>query len=183
MKEIQSDTLERAVAFAVKSHEGLFRDGDHPLPYSTHPIEVLGILRYLGGVTDEELLAAAALHDTVEQARVKPRKIEKRFNRRIAKLVGELTRQEPPEAITKELSKDELRKVRFDALLKEVDAMSDSAKAIKLADRISNLRAAHVVKKAKLKQYLAESRELLAHIDRRVNPTLWDEASRLALES
>jgi (p)ppGpp synthase/HD superfamily hydrolase len=163
--------LEQAVRFTSKEHEGLFRDGDRPLPYATHAIEVMSLVRYIGGVTDEEVLCAAALHDTVEQSGTPLEKVRKRFGARVAGLVRELTRAEAKGS----------KKNRFELLLEEVRAMSPEAKTIKLADRLSNLRLALIARPAsKRKEYAEKTLKILAEIPKETNPALWGAVDELA---
>ncbi len=171
--------LRKAIKFAFKSHRGQDRDGVAALPYITHPIDVLNLLRYEAEVTDETVLCAAVLHDTVEEADVTFKDIEKEFGKKVSDLVKELTREEPDEELRK-LPEKELWKIRNTALLLEIDKMSDNAKRIKLADRCSNLTAALKTRTGeKLERYVGQSRQILAHIDREVSPPLWDRVQRM----
>jgi guanosine-3',5'-bis(diphosphate) 3'-pyrophosphohydrolase len=179
MKQKQLDLLEEAVAFAVKHHTGLFDDSVDPVPYATHPMEVMRILRYLGGVTDPAMLCAAALHDTVERSGADPKKVRKKFGMEVAMFVEELTRSEPSEDKAAKLSKSKLHQLRFDMLLQDVREMSPRAKVIKLADRISNLRSSAATKSGKLPQYLEETRLILDAIGPEANAPMFEEAQRL----
>jgi (p)ppGpp synthase/HD superfamily hydrolase len=171
--------LHKAVRFAVKAHKKQDREGEMPLPYATHPIDVLNIVRFDADVRDESILCAAALHDVVEEAQVPLKDIADKFGPEVAELVQQLTREEPDEE-TQKLPEDELYKIRSAMLMAEIDRMSDSAKIVKLADRCSNLRTAPFTKPAdKLTRYVDQSRELLKHIDRSVCPVLWDRINQM----
>ncbi len=91
--------VEKALVFATKAHAGQYRKGTDR-PYILHPIETMVIAMTF--TEDEEVLAAALLHDTVENTSITMRQIEKEFGPRVAKLVGDLTedkkRKLPPEA-------------------------------------------------------------------------------------
>lgn len=173
--------LHKAVRMATKAHRKQDRDGDAPLPYVTHPMEVLAITRYMGDVVDEDVLCAAVLHDLLEETDTTLGDIEKKFGERVAGLVKQLTRQEPDAASTEGMSETELWKVRNALMMKEIEGMGDEAKVIKLADRYSNLKTAGVTKPAdKLRRYTQQSKEILKRIDRSVAPKIWDELHLLA---
>ena len=76
--------IEQAAAFAAKAHEGAFRKGTC-IPYITHPLETAVIVA--GFTLDEEMIAAALLHDVVEDAGVTREELEAQFGTRVADLV------------------------------------------------------------------------------------------------
>lgn len=175
-----SELLQRAFAFAVKKHAGTNRDGEAALPYATHVADVARILRLYGGVTDEEVLAAALLHDTVEDTETTNEEIREAFGARVAEIVAEVTREEPPDSELEGLSPDDRFWHRNNYLLAEIDAMSDAAKQIKLADRLSNLEEARITKPLnKLSRYNRQSTLILEHIDEGVNPRLHRKLAKL----
>jgi GTP diphosphokinase / guanosine-3',5'-bis(diphosphate) 3'-diphosphatase len=148
------------------------------LPYIAHPMEVLVSLRYVGGVTDENLLIAAVLHDTVEEGGTTHERIRERFGVPVADLVRELTRYEPTPEETQGLSPGQIWRVRSELLLAEIAKMSSPAQAVKLADRLSNLREAFRSKKGKkLERYVSQSRKILEIVPAAVNPGLWSAIS------
>jgi guanosine-3',5'-bis(diphosphate) 3'-pyrophosphohydrolase len=167
--------LDKAIQAAAKWHAGEERDGVDPLPYSTHPFEVLLNLRQVGGVTDEDLLCAAALHDTVEDGVADFPKIEREFGQRVSELVREMTREEPTREQTQGMGKDAIWALRATMLLEEIRRMSPEAQTLKLADRLANIRDAFRAKRGrKLARYLVQSKEIVRIIPRSVNPSLWD---------
>lgn len=171
--------LHKAIKVAVRAHKKQDRDGDDPLPYVTHPLEVLGLARFEGGVLDEDVLCAAVLHDLFEETEVSEREIEKEFGVAVLALVKELTREEPDEA-ARLLPEPQLWQVRNDAMMAEIDRMSESAKLLKLADRCSNLASALRTRTGeKLDRYVRQSKQILEHIDRAVCPALWDRINRM----
>jgi (p)ppGpp synthase/HD superfamily hydrolase len=171
--------LHRALSFALKAHSGADREGESPLPYFTHPMEVLQNLRYVGGVTDPDLLCAAVLHDVVEESPVHLAEIRSQFGDRIADLVVELTRQEPSVAEIQGMDKAQIWNLRSQMLLAEIARMSPDAQQVKLADRLSNLREAKRTKRAeKLKRYISQTRRVLEIIPESVNPGLWQAIRR-----
>lgn len=163
------------------AHQGTFRDGEDPLPYITHPLDVVNKLRYIGGVTDETVLMAAALHDVVEESTVTLQEIEEAFGDDVAQLVRQVTRREPSEAEIEGLDKDAVWKLRSEILLEEIRTqMSPRAWLIKMADRVSNLEGAKVTKKGKkLERYLDQSRAILKIIPKETNPGLWQAIQAL----
>ena len=174
--------LSKAMKFAVEKHDGDYRDGENALPYSTHPFEVCMLLRYVGEVTDENLLCAASLHDVLEETQVTASMITETFGQTISDLVRELTREEPTSDRTAGMTKDEIWQIRADMLLTEITHMSRDAQKIKLADRLANLREAKLTKTGeKLRRYERQSKKILEIIPKSVNPALWKAiASELA---
>jgi guanosine-3',5'-bis(diphosphate) 3'-pyrophosphohydrolase len=173
--------LHDAVVWAAQLHAGQDRDGEAPLPYITHPLEVLTTLRYRGGCTDEEMLCAAALHDVVEETEGTLAEIEARFGTRVASLVGELTRHEPSEAERDGLPPEEIYELRTSVYLEELKVMSDDARLIKLCDRFCNLREAERTRSdKKRKRYKMQTQRMLEVIPRQVNPELWDKIAAMS---
>jgi (p)ppGpp synthase/HD superfamily hydrolase len=120
---------ERAKEFATKAHAAV----DHRRkytdePYIVHPIEVAGIVAMV--TDDEAMLAAAYLHDTVEDTGVTLETIEKEFGSDVAALVEQLTDVSKPT--------DGKRAVRRELDRQHTAKASPRAKTIKLADLISN---------------------------------------------
>jgi (p)ppGpp synthase/HD superfamily hydrolase len=172
--------LQEAVKWAAKLHRGQDRDGACPVPYLAHPLEVLGNLRYRGGVTDEDLLCAAVLHDVVEECGVDLADIEKRFGPRVRGLVAEVTRREPTAQESKGMTPEEVWQLRADWMLEDIKRMSPEAKSLKLADRWSNLIASLATREgAKLDRYVQQTFLILEAIPREVNPALWDGVKKV----
>ena len=167
-------TLELAIEFAMSAHVGDSRDGDAPLPYVTHPIEVMSLLRYVGGVTDEDLLVVACLHDVLEESDCTLQSMETAFGSRVAKGVVSLTRYEPTAEERTGLTEVQVWELRSSILLAEIGQMSEEIQAIKLADRLANIRQAKVTRKPKkLARYKRQTEEILRLIPKSVNPVLW----------
>ena len=122
-----ADIVERARHFCAIAHEGQLRAGGNP--YASHPIAVAGLVREQG-VTDPEILAAACLHDVLEDTGVGREQLERCFTSRVAALVAEVTI--PPEA-----EKPFERKQQW--LLEHARVLSPGAKWIKMADRAHNI--------------------------------------------
>ena len=82
------ELVSEAMVFAVRTHDGMRRRQSN-LPYILHPMEAAAIV---GSLTDnQEVIAAAVLHDVVEDAGVTMQQIEERFGKRIAQLVASET--------------------------------------------------------------------------------------------
>ena len=79
------ELVSEAVAFAVKAHDGMRRKKSD-LPYILHPMEAAVI----GGTMteDQNVIAAAALHDVVEDTGITIEEIEERFGKRVKELVA-----------------------------------------------------------------------------------------------
>jgi (p)ppGpp synthase/HD superfamily hydrolase len=169
------EKLDEALQLAAKLHLGQRRDGELGLPYAVHPFEVVSNLRYVGEVTDEEMLIAAALHDVLEETEAKASKLREMFGKRVADLVKELTREEPKKKDLKDLAEEEVWELRSSLLLTEISKMSHKAQTLKLADRLSNIREAVRVRSGdRLERYRVQTFEILETIPREVNPRLWD---------
>lgn len=119
--------VEKAVAFATKSHEGTFRKGTK-IPYIVHPLETAVIVALM--VTDEEMICAALLHDVVEDTGVTEAELKEEFGPRVAELVMEETED-----------KTKCWKERKSATLDHLEQASRESKILVLADKLSNLRA------------------------------------------
>ena len=132
---LKSDSIfEEALAFAAKAHSGQRRKtGD--LPYILHPIEVSSIVSTM--TEDREVLAAALLHDVVEDTAVTADEIEERFGERIARLVAGDTENKRPE-----LPAEATWKLRKEESLAELRETADPAvKMLWLSDKLSNFRS------------------------------------------
>lgn len=175
-----SERLHKALKLAYRAHKRQDRDGESPLPYLTHAVDVVNRLRYVGLVTDETILAAAFLHDCLEETDLTPERIEEHLGPEIRALVQEVTREEPDPSLRENYSEEDWYALRTEIFLCEIEKMSPSAHLIKLADRGSNLRGAIATRSPeKLARYRAQSAEILARIPRDLNPALWDEVQTL----
>lgn len=171
--------LEKAIRLAYKAHKGQFRDGEAPLPYISHPLDVLNNLRYVGLVTDQDVLAAGVLHDVLEETELSPQTIFNALGGRVLDLVIEVTREEP-DFSSQGLTDEEIWHLRSNLLLEEISRMSDDAKRIKLADRMSNLEGSFATRTGdKLTRYVKQSEWILERISREVSPPMWDAIQAL----
>jgi (p)ppGpp synthase/HD superfamily hydrolase len=173
--------LDAAFRFAASKHAGQVRDGDRALPYIFHPADVVMKLRVVGGITDEKLLCAGALHDVIEECGVRKGELRKRFSDDVTDLVLQLTRAEPSAKETEGLDKNQLWQLRSIMLLHDIQTkMGAEAWTVKLADRLSNLEEAKRTRTGdKLTRYISQSQEILKIIPREANTALWDAIQSL----
>lgn len=126
--------LDHAIIFATKAHSGMTRKGTN-VPYIVHPIEAAAIVSAM--TDDEEIIAAAVLHDVLEDTEATMEDLVAHFGHRIAELVSDESedkRKNLPAALTWKMRKQET--ITF----LETKANRD-AKMLALADKLSNLRA------------------------------------------
>ena len=91
MTQIDLNLLMKALSFAARKHRKQVRKGAEPIPYINHPIAVADLIVRTGSVRDGETIAAALLHDTVEDTKTTFEELEAEFGLAIAKLVAEVT--------------------------------------------------------------------------------------------
>ena len=81
---IDSSFLDRAIEYAVRAHKNTERRGKG-FPYIVHPLEAMTIAATM--TSDQELLAAAVLHDVVEDTGVTLDDLRREFGERVAFVV------------------------------------------------------------------------------------------------
>ncbi len=119
----------RAWHFAAERHSEQRRKGEAQEPYVNHVAEVAELVAMATEGNDSNLVAAAVLHDTVEDTVTLPMEIASTFNEDIASLVAEVTDD-----------KDLPKQKRKDLQVQNAPHKSNRAKIVKLADMTSNLR-------------------------------------------
>ena len=124
--------IEKAFVFAADKHHGQVRKGSN-IPYIGHPIEVAMLVAKMGG--DVEMIAAGALHDTLEDTDTTYDELVKEFGYRVADLVNEESEDKRPN-----LDKSKSWKVRKQETIDYAKSASREAKVILLADKLSNMR-------------------------------------------
>ncbi len=130
---LDTTLVDAAIRFAVDAHAGTERRGKG-FPYVIHVLEAMSIVATM--TSDPELLAAAALHDTVEDTDVTLDRIREVFGARVASLVETET--------DIQLSEDGRQKSwreRKQAAIDRLAATSREAKMVALGDKLSNMRA------------------------------------------
>ena len=132
-KPLNTELLDRAIIFAVHAHAGTERRGKG-YPYVVHPMEAVEIVATM--TADQELLAAAVLHDTVEDTDVTVEQLRAEFGDRVASLVADES-DVMPEGMTEEDSWHQRKQAAIDRLSKA----SLDAKTVAMGDKLSNMRA------------------------------------------
>ena len=132
-KPLNTAVLDRAIVFAVKAHSGTERRGKG-YPYIVHPLEAVEIVATM--TADQELLAAAALHDTVEDTDVTVEQIREEFGDRVADLVASES-----DTFEEGVSEEESWHARKQAAIDRLSKAGREAKMVALGDKLSNMRA------------------------------------------
>lgn len=157
--EADEDLLNRAYVYAMKAHGSQKRaSGD---PYFSHPLEVAAILTDLH--VDDQTIAAAILHDTIEDTGTTREDIASRFGENIADLVDGLTKLKKLDLVSKKAAQAEnLRKLLL--------AVAADARVllVKLADRLHNMRTLHFVPPDKRARIAEETLEIYAPLAGRI---------------
>lgn len=152
--------INRAYVFSMKAHGTQIRaSGD---PYFSHPIEVAGILTDLK--LDDQTIATAILHDTIEDTIATPEEIERLFGKDVARLVDGVTKLSKIEAQSEnERAAENLRKFLL--------ALSDDIRVllVKLADRLHNMRTLHhIPNEDKRRRIARETMDIYAPLAERI---------------
>jgi guanosine-3',5'-bis(diphosphate) 3'-pyrophosphohydrolase len=118
-----------AASFAATRHRDQRRKDIDASPYINHPLALADILAREGGITDGRVIAAALLHDTVEDTETTIEELVERFGKRVAGIVAEVSDD-------KALPKEERKRLQ----IVKSGSKSHEARLVKLADKIANLR-------------------------------------------
>ena len=124
---LETSLFDEAVRFAVEAHRGTERRSKG-YPYIIHPMEAAAIVATM--TKDQEMLAAAILHDTVEDTDVTIEQIRERFGDRVAMLVQNETAP---------LDKNLTWREKKTAHLKQLADASHDSKVVVLGDKFSNM--------------------------------------------
>ena len=167
LNEEQEDMLARAFAFADAAHEGQKRKSGEP--FIAHPIEVAIILGNLH--MDVETIAAALLHDTIEDTDITREDVVEQFGEDVATLVEGVTKITKIEVGT--LSDEQAATIR-----KMLVAMNKDIRVIviKLADRLHNMRTLGSLREDRRIFKSRETLEIYAPIAHRlgINSIKWE---------
>ena len=125
--------LDKAIIYAVRAHAGTERRGKG-FPYIVHPMEAMEIVSTM--TSDQELLAAAALHDVVEDTDITVEEIRAEFGDRIASLVAAES-----DAVQEGVSEEESWRSRKEQGIRRLQGASRDVKIVALGDKLSNMRA------------------------------------------
>ncbi len=158
--DADEELINRAYVFSMKAHGSQKRaSGD---PYYSHPIEVAGILTDLR--LDDETIATAILHDTIEDTVATPEEVERLFGPSVARLVDGVTKLSKIEAQSEsQRAAENLRKFLL--------AMSGDIRVllVKLADRLHNMRTLHFIKNEEKRRRIArETMDIYAPLAERI---------------
>lgn len=152
----EKELINKAKEFATSKHEGQFRKFGK-VAYITHPANVAEIVDKFGG--SPEMVAAAWLHDVVEESNVSLDEIKKLFGENVASLVKELTN--PTDL-------DKSKKGQY--LLDKMNTMSSDALTIKLADRLSNVSDFATAKPSFVQKYAPETKFIIDGLEEHERP-------------
>ena len=135
-KRIDSSFLDKAIIYATKAHQNVERR-EKGFPYIVHPMEAMSIVATM--TSDQELLAAAVLHDVVEDTDITLDELKAEFGERVARLVAlESDNMDP--GYRKDLSWREKKILG----LKRIKNSDKDAQIVALGDKLSNMRAIHL---------------------------------------
>ncbi|MBG1231299.1 RelA/SpoT family protein [Aestuariivirga litoralis] len=161
--QADEDLLNRAYVYAMKAHGNQKRASGEA--YFNHPLEVAAILTDMK--LDSATIAAALLHDTVEDTEATAQEIADKFGFEIASLVDGLTKIAKLDMVTKEATQAEnLRKLLL-AMSRDVRVL-----LVKLADRLHNMRTLQFVKPEKRRRIAQETMEIYAPLAGRMGMQL-----------
>jgi len=132
-KMMNTDLLDRAIVFAVRAHHNTERRGKG-FPYIVHPMEAMEIVATI--TPDQELLAAAVLHDTIEDTEVTVEQLRQEFGDRIANLV-----QAESDQFVEGVTEADSWHTRKQAAIDRLASASHDAKIVAMGDKLSNMRA------------------------------------------
>lgn len=157
--DAEVDVLHRAYRLAKQAHLGQTRKSGEP--YITHPVAVTQILTHFG--MDGATLAAALLHDTVEDTPVTLDQIEREFGAEIAHLIDGVTKLDRIEYNTREAA-------QAATIRKMVVAMAQDLRVllIKLCDRLHNIRTVDALREEKQRRVAAETLDVYAPLAHRL---------------
>lgn len=164
---MDKDLESRALAFAKAAHESVDQRRKYTgEPYIVHPVAVAELVKSVPHT--EEMVAAALLHDVVEDTPVSIEQVEDEFGHEVATLVSWLTDVSRPE--------DGNRATRKSRDLEHTRHAPAAAKTIKLADLIDNTRTIKAHDPAFWKVYRREKLALL-RVLKEGDPNLWQRAA------
>src|SRR6266576_5179586 len=151
--------VERAFEFSETAHRGQFRKSGEP--YITHPLAVASILSQWR--IDAEGLAAALLHDVMEDTSVTRTQLESTFGRPVAEMVDGVSKLDQIEFSTREEAQAESFRKMLLAMARDVRVI-----LIKLADRLHNMRTLDAMAHAHRRRIARETLDIYAPIANRL---------------
>ena len=171
-KNADEALLNKAYVYAMQKHGSQLRaSGD---PYFSHPLEVAAILTELK--LDEETIAVALLHDTIEDTDATRNEIDNKFGERIGALVEGLTKVNRLELVSKKAQQGENLRRLLLAVSQDIRVL-----LVKLADRLHNMRTLHHMKVEKRARIAQETMEIYAPLAGRMGmQSMRDELEELS---
>src|SRR5215475_10433925 len=166
-KDVDRDLLARAFAFAARAHEGQQRRSGED--FINHPWGAAKICAELR--LDEQTIAAALLHDVVEDTDTDPKELRDEFGDEIAQLVEGVTKLTRIQFQSREQAEAENYRKMIVAMAQDVRVI-----LIKLADRLHNMRTIEYLGKQKQVQKAKETLEVYAPLAHRlgINKIKWE---------
>jgi (p)ppGpp synthase/HD superfamily hydrolase len=162
----RSPLVRAALETARKAHAGQIRNGSGGRPYIDHPVAVAESLAE--HLTGEEVLAAALLHDVVEDSELEVEDLRGRFGERVGEIVDVLTDDESLEPYAARKSEHRDR----------VEASDEEAKAVYAADKLTNVR---MLRDAYGEQGEGVEEELKVPLDEKI--AVWEQDLQMLRES
>lgn len=132
-KPLDSTLLDKAIIFATKAHANTERRGKG-FPYIVHPLEAVAIVATI--TNDQKLLAAAALHDTVEDTDVTIEDLRREFGDEIAGIV-----MAESDTFAEGISEEDSWHSRKKAAIDRLATAPLPSKIVAMGDKLSNMRA------------------------------------------
>lgn len=159
LDEASRDLIERAYRFAAQAHDGQYRlSGD---PFIVHGLEVAKILAELG--LDASAIAAAFLHDVVEDTGVTNKDLAREFGEEVAQLVDGMTELDKLSFLSPEEKQIESARRMLVSMVKDIRVIF-----IKLADRLHNMRTLEYLPEDRIRSIARETLEIYAPVAHRL---------------
>ncbi len=147
---------ERALKYATKKHEGQYRKDKQHKEYICHPIGVANLVKIYKGNSDniDELLAAAYLHDTLEDTNTTYDELVNEFGQKVASIVLELSNDD--------VLKNKIGKSKYLAV--KMNNMTNDALDIKLCDRLNNISGLAITDNQFRDKYINETLYIIKYL-------------------
>ena len=173
---IHVDAILEAAIFATCKHQGHIRKDEQASPYITHPLTVAREIYAIGKVSDQQILVAAILHDTLEDTKTTKDELRNLFGEDVLSIVLEVTDNK---------SLEKVRRKQCQVI--HAPQLSYAARIIKIADKLVNCRdILHMPPKdwtlVRRQEYIQWAADVLAKI-RGTNPPLEAAFDKMAAQA